>query len=49
VENSKTLWHLTEFTHVEAEYAFIDFDEMMNRIEALVVDSIDNLLKETCV
>jgi asparaginyl-tRNA synthetase len=43
-ERSKGPRHLTEFTHIEAEYAFIDFNELMNRIEALVVDSIERLL-----
>jgi asparaginyl-tRNA synthetase len=43
-ERSKGPRHLTEFTHIEAEYAFITFDELMDRIEALVVDSIERLL-----
>jgi asparaginyl-tRNA synthetase len=43
-EKSKTPRHLSEFTHIEAEYAFIDFDQLMRRIEDLMVDSIERLL-----
>lgn len=44
-EKSKTPRHLTEFTHIEAEYSFIDFNELMDRIEDLVYNVIQNLLK----
>lgn len=43
-EKAKTPRHLSEFTHIEAEYAFITFEQLMDRIEALVVDSIERLL-----
>jgi asparaginyl-tRNA synthetase len=43
-EKAKTPRHLSEFTHIEAEYGFIDFEELMSRIEALVVDSIQALM-----
>ncbi|OHT08421.1 asparaginyl-tRNA synthetase family protein [Tritrichomonas foetus] len=43
-EKSKTPRHLTEFTHIEAEYGFINFDQLMDRIEDLVFDVIDKLV-----
>lgn len=44
-EKSKTPRHLTEFTHIEAEYGFIDFNELMNRIEDLVYDVTNRLVQ----
>lgn len=44
-EKAKTPRHLSEFTHIEAEYAFVDFDELMNRIEDLVVDVTNKLME----
>lgn len=42
-ENSHTRRHLSEFTHMEAELAFITFDEMMTHIEAVVSSSLYSL------
>ena len=44
-EKSKTPRHLCEFTHIEAEYPFIDFNELMSRIEDLVIAIVNGLLE----
>ncbi|KAF8756518.1 asparaginyl-tRNA synthetase [Rhizoctonia solani] len=45
-ENSHTRRHLSEFTHLEAELAFITFDELMTHIEAVICETIDTLLED---
>lgn len=43
-EKSHTHRHLTEFTHLEAEMAFLTFDEMLDNIEDLVCDVIGRVM-----
>ncbi|TCD69403.1 hypothetical protein EIP91_007750 [Steccherinum ochraceum] len=44
-ENSHTRRHLSEYTHLEAELAFIDFEELMSHIENTICEVVDRLLE----
>ena len=44
-ERSRTRRHLSEFTHIEAEFSFIQFNDLLIRIEDMVCDVISRMLK----
>ncbi|KAF7362348.1 AA-TRNA-LIGASE-II domain-containing protein [Mycena venus] len=43
-ENSHTRRHLSEYTHMEAELAFIDFNELMDHLEMIICETVSTLL-----
>lgn len=45
-EKSHTRRHLSEYTHTEAELAFLTFDEMLDHIERLFVNVIASVLSD---
>ncbi|KNH03950.1 asparaginyl-tRNA synthetase [Perkinsela sp. CCAP 1560/4] len=44
-EKSKTRRHLSEFTHIEGEYGNITFDDLLGKLENLVVDVLHRTVK----
>ena len=44
-EKSRTGRHVAKYTHIEAEFPFIDFEELLSRLKNMVCDVVDRVLK----
>ncbi|KAJ3205926.1 hypothetical protein HDU82_004876 [Entophlyctis luteolus] len=45
-ENSHTRRHLSQFSHCEAEYAFIDFNDLLQNIEDMICGVVETVLND---
>jgi asparaginyl-tRNA synthetase len=45
-EKSHTRRHLSEYTHIEAELAFITFDELLDHIERVITKTVQYVLED---
>lgn len=45
-EKSHTRRHLSEYTHIEAELAFLTFEELLDHIEIVIVNSVKYVLED---
>lgn len=45
-EKSHTRRHLSEYTHIEAELAFLTFEDLMSHIETLIVKAVGYVLED---
>ncbi|KAJ3376927.1 hypothetical protein HDU92_008809 [Lobulomyces angularis] len=45
-EKSSTRRHLSEFTHCEAEFSFIDFNDLLNFMEDMVVSVVEKVFAD---
>ncbi|TID31287.1 hypothetical protein CANINC_000128 [Pichia inconspicua] len=45
-EKSHTRRHLSEYTHIEAELAFLDFDDLLTHIETVISKTVQYVLED---
>ena len=45
-EKSHTRRHLSEYTHIEAELCFLDFNDLLQHIETLIIKSVQYVMED---
>ena len=45
-EKSHTRRHLSEYTHIEAELAFLEFDDLLDHIEKLIINVVKYVMED---